>query len=143
MNLGRRAVGNDAVAQMLDKIGQILAQDALYPLDETLLYAQLDTNMVGPSIFKDRGDHILYRISSDGLTYPLLDLWEEAPPGKRWAEMEYLVRNGKFEVTFVYPDQIDRNEDELERRDRIVKRYFGDKPIVYPDISAEDDVFEF
>ena len=64
---------------------------------------------------------------------PLMDLWDEADPDKRWAEMEYLVRDGRFTVTYTYPEDIDPEEDEFRRRDRIVARYFGDKPIVYPE----------
>ena len=46
--------------------------------------------------------------------------------------MEYLIRGGRFTVTYTYPDEIDPEEDPFVRRDRVVARYFGDKPIVYP-----------
>ncbi len=28
----------------------------------------------------------------------------------------------------------------MDRRDRIVKRHFGDKPVVYPSSPLEDDI---
>ena len=60
--------------------------------------------------------------------------------------MEYLLRYGKFTVTFTYPDEIDPDEDfavHFARRDRIVKRHFGDKPIVYPPMPNDHGVQQF
>ena len=132
--------------RLLNEIGQLLADATGHPLAGVLLYAQLATNMVGTDIFIERGNHVEYSWTRDGLTYPLLDLWEEEEPGKRWAEMEYLLRNGKFTVTFTYPDEVDPDEDfdvHFARRDRIVKRHFGDKPIVYPPMPNDDGVQQF
>ncbi|OYW22298.1 MULTISPECIES: hypothetical protein [unclassified Sphingomonas] len=129
---------NDEVEKILNEIGQILSEDKAYPLDNTLLFARLDYGMVGPSIFKNLGNHILYRSPDlDTLGYALLDLWEEQPEGRRWAEMEYLIKDGKFEAVFVYPDELDPEEEPMDRRTRIVRRYFGDKPIVYPQPGEE------
>ena len=124
--------------ELLKNIGTLLAMDENYPIDGTLLYADVETDAVAASIFKDRGNHILYR--RDGVRFcdPLLDLWEETDPNRRWAEIEYLIRDGKFEVTYTYPDQIDPKEEPLDRRDRIVRRHFGDKPIVYPPWDDEE-----
>lgn len=132
MSAGRQTVVSDEAERLLNEVGQLLAKDTDYPLDGTLLYAELDTNFAGIAIFKNRGNHILYRWDDSSLTYPLLDLWEQWEPGKRWAEMEYVIVDGKFEVDFIYPEEIDPEEDSFERRDRIVRRHFGDKPIVYP-----------
>ena len=132
--------------RLLNEIGQVLADETGHPLAGVLLYAQLGENMVGTDIFIERGNHVEYSRTGDGLTYPLLDLWEEEEPGKRWAEMEYLLRNGKFTVTFTYPDEVDPDEDHdafFARRKRIVKRHFGDKPIVYPPMPDEDGVQQF
>ena len=56
-------------------IGQLLAGDEEHPLDGILLHARVQRNSVGPSIFKGRGDHILYRDPDlDRLGDALLDL---------------------------------------------------------------------
>jgi hypothetical protein len=133
---------NDEIENLLQEIGQLLAEDKGYPLDGTLLHAVLADNMVGPSIFKDLGDHILYRRPDlDRLGDTLLDLWYAEDPQKRWAEIEYLIHDGKFDVKFVYADEIapPEIEDELDRRDRIVHQYFGEKPIVYPPFIFDED----
>ena len=124
---------NAATERLLNEIGGLLAEDTAYPLDGTLLYAEVDRAMVGPSIFKNLGNQILYRRPDlDRLGGALLDLWEAQDGDDRWAEMEYLVRDGRFHVTYTYPDQINPEEEPLDRRTRIVRAHFGDKPIVYP-----------
>ncbi|PWG02517.1 hypothetical protein [Sphingosinicella humi] len=131
---------SDKTERLLNKIGQLLAEDTEYPLDGTLLYAELDRNFVAPSIFKDRGNHVLYRDPDlDRLSDALLDLWEAETPDKRWAEIEYVIRDGRFDVAFTYPEEIDPGEEPMDRRKRVVARHFGDKPIVYPPPPEDDD----
>jgi hypothetical protein len=136
-------VPNNSTERLLNEIGQLLAENAEYPLADTLLYSELDKNFVSIAIFVNRDKDVLYRDDApDRLTYALLELWEAEDPGKRWAEIEYVVRNGEFEAEFTYADEIDPEEDSFDRRDRIVERHFGDKPIVYPPPPSEDDLFE-
>ncbi len=128
---------------LLNEIGQLLAEDTAYPLDGTLLYAELDSNFVAPSIYKDLGDHIVYRPPDlDRLGEALLDLWEAEEPENRWAEIEYVVRDGKFSASFTYPDEIDPNDDRWDRRDLAVERHFGKKKVVYPPPSDDSDAFD-
>ncbi|MDB5702881.1 MAG: hypothetical protein JWL66_3080 [Sphingomonadales bacterium] len=130
----------DETDRLLDEISQLLAKDTDYPLDGTLLYARVRSTMVAPSIFKDRADEIVYRPPDlDSLCGALLDLLDAEEPDNRWAEIEYLARGETFEVTYTFADEIDPDEDTFDRRDRIVKRHFGDKPIIYPPFPPEDD----
>lgn len=59
--------------------------------------------------------------------------WDAEDGDERWAEMHYTVVDGRFKAKMIYPEQIDPQEDDLERRARIVREKFGDKPIDYPD----------
>lgn len=124
---------DDEARQILNEIGNLLMKDEDYSSENTLLYAQLDYNSVSESIFKELGNQILYRdpVNKD-LPYVLLDLWEIPESDKRWAEMEYVYRDGQFQVTYIYADEIDPEDDFFERRDRAVRRHLGEKPIVYP-----------
>jgi hypothetical protein len=45
-------VATDNSEHLLNDIGQLLMADSEYPLEPTLLYAQLDHNMIGESILK-------------------------------------------------------------------------------------------
>lgn len=133
---------NDRTASLLNEIGQLLAEDTDYPLDGTLLYAELDWNYVAPSIFKEVGNQVVYRDPDlDRLGGALLDLWKAQDTEERWTEIEYVVRGDNFHASFTYPHEIDPNEEPFDRRDRIVARHFGDKPIVYPPEPDDDDVF--
>jgi hypothetical protein len=62
----------------------------------------------------------------------LFELWNSEDPDKRWAVMEYTITGANFDAQFLFPDQIDPEESEVERRPRALKKHFGDKPIVYP-----------
>ena len=131
---------NNVTETLLVEIGQLLRLDAEYADENTLLYAQVDHNMTGEAIFKELGNQILYRRRTPRrLLYALLELWNDQPDADRWSEMEYVVRDGRFEVTYTYPDEIDPQEDELDRRDRIVRKHFGVKPIVYPPWPPTDE----
>jgi hypothetical protein len=133
-------MANDQTDRLLAEIGQLLAEDTAYPLDGTLLYARVRPTMVAPAIFKNQGNSIVYRWPDlDRLGGVLLELLDAEEPKSRWAEIEYLLQDGKFEVAYTYEEEIDPEEDSFERRDRVVKRYFGDKPIVYPPFPPDDD----
>lgn len=142
---------NDRTEHLLNEIGQLVVADAERPLADTLLYAQVDTNFVSASIFEDRGDHILYRdYDPDRLTYALLELWAVAEPGKRWEEIEYVIRGNAFQASFTYPEDVGPSDEDEEgnykpfaRRDSIVAKHFGDKPITYPPMPSDDDDLSF
>src|SRR6478735_459818 len=135
-------MSNNETASLLNEIGQLLAEDAEYRRQDTLLYAKLNKNYVAPSIFKDLGDHILYRDPDlETIGDALLDLWEAEDPEKRWAEIEYVVRGGKFRAIFTYANEINPEEDPFDRRDLIVAKHFGKKRIVYP--PPPDDAVEY
>lgn len=128
-----------ATEELLNEIGQLLAEDREYPLAGTLLFARVDLNMVNPSIFKDRGNEIVYcHPDLHGLGDALLDLWDEQTGKDRWREIHYLVRDGRFEVTYVYPEDLDDEEDWDNRRDKVVSSYFGEKPVRYPPLPDFD-----
>ena len=136
----REAVADDEAEHLLNEIGQSLMKDREYPFEHTLLCAQLNHNMIGESIFKELGNQILYRWPvNERLPYALLELWESQDGDDRWSEIEYVLRDGKFEVAYIYPDEIDSEDDFMERRERSVRRHLGEKPIVYPPLPLDDD----
>ena len=126
------------IESLLNEVGQVLARDTAYPLDGTFLYVEAEWQMVDMSIFKDLGDHLLYREPSDlrtgsmdGLDYVLLELWEAEAPDKRWASMQYRIEGGAFEASFTY-EPFDPEESMLDRRERVLQQRYGNKRIDYP-----------
>jgi hypothetical protein len=135
---------NAKTTQLLNAIGQLLAEDNDYPLDGTLLYAEVGDGYVAPSIFKDRGDHIVYRDPDlDRLGDALLDLWKAQDSEERWKEIEYLIRGGKFQASFNYPEGAEEETLDFDRRERIAAKHFGDKPIVYPPMPDDPDIMRY
>lgn len=135
---------NDKTAHLLNEIGQLLAEDNEYPLDGTLLYAEVGDGYVAPSIFKDRGDHIVYRDPDlDRLGDALLDLWKAQDSAEPWREIEYVIRGGKFRASFNYPEDAGEEPFDLDRRETIVAKHFGDKPIRYPPMPDDPDIMRY
>jgi len=125
-------VPNVEMERLLNEIGQLIAESRAHARNDTLLHAEVAANFVAPSIFEDVGDHVQYRDADRRLTYALLDLWEVGESDKRWAEIEYVIRGSKFDAKFIYPEELDLDEDPLEHRGRVVERYFGKKLVSYP-----------
>ena len=129
---------NEKSQNLLEMISTLLAEDVSYPLENTLLFAWFDEGAVAPSIFKKLQDRIVYRAPDlDVLADTLIALWEEQPKERRWAEMEYFIKDGKFDVKFVYPEELDPDEMMMAHRTQVVRRYLGTDPIYYPQPDGE------
>jgi hypothetical protein len=46
--------------------------------------------------------------------------------------MEYEVHGTKFDVRFKFPDEVDVETYDADRRRTALKNHFGDKPVIYP-----------
>lgn len=125
---------NDRSGNLINEIG-INIKGVAQPTGTALLYAEVDYNVVGASIFVNRGDHLECLFPDDDLDHTLLDLWDERTSDPAWVALEYLVQGSRFKMTYTYADNPDW-DGELDRRERVVKRYFGDKPIVYPPLPS-------
>jgi hypothetical protein len=133
MSEGGAIMQGRTTEQILAEIGQMLAADPEYPVENSLLQAEVDPEMISPSVYKDAGDHIMYRSPDlDRWSDILLELWYAQSGKSRWSEIEYFIRDGRFEVAYIYPDDVDRSDSMKERREQALRRYYGDKPVRYP-----------
>jgi len=48
------------------------------------------------------------------------------------------IRDGKFDAQFIYPDQVDVESYDVDRRAIALRKRFGDKPIIYPPMPNLD-----
>lgn len=119
---------------MLNEVGKILARDTVYPLDGTFLYVEAEWQMVGMALFKDLGDHLLYRDPMDDLAGALLELWESAPEDKRWATMQYRIEGDRFDAAFTY-EPLDPAVSTIDRQQAILRQRYGNKQVVYPPLK--------
>ena len=51
---------------------------------------------------------------------------------KRWSVMEYEICGTKFDAQFRFPDEVDVESFDVDRREVALKKRYGDKPIIYP-----------
>ena len=123
----------DEVGALLNEVGNILAQDRAYPLDGTFLYVEAEPQSVSASIFKDLGDHLLYRFPNEALNAVLLELWEAEPVKKRWTAMQYVIDGDRFTTSFSF-DRLDPEVSTITRRQAILDKRYGNKQVVYPPI---------
>ncbi|WHO41093.1 hypothetical protein PMI04_003710 [Sphingobium sp. AP49] len=103
--------------------------------DGIFLYVEVGDRWISPNVFKDEGRQIRNLDSNRVLSDLLWKAWHaESEEGgiKRWSIMEYEIKDGKFDVSFRYPDEVDVEVIDDERRQAALRARFGDKPVVYP-----------
>ncbi|WP_375392990.1 hypothetical protein [uncultured Sphingomonas sp.] len=101
--------------------------------DGVLLYVEIGEGWVSPDIFKDEGSSVTYvDIGESRIWQLLIEAWCLEPEDKRWTTMNYTIDHGKFDAQFDFDDLEGSGEDSLDRRERVLRARFGDKPVVYP-----------
>lgn len=121
-----------------EKVGDILAGLAqhlqeilgIHP-NGTFVYAEIDDEGCEVAIFHDEGDKIVYYEADDELFDEIINLWETAIDSEKWLVLEYDVRGEQFESSFTYIDQLNPEEDSIERRERLVHSRYGDRQVIY------------
>lgn len=115
-----------------EAIGLLIAGRLNGDAGDAFMYAEAADNWQTASIFKEIGNQIIYRDPSHELLDKIDDAWLAEDLDKRWQGMKFSISGGKFDVTFVFPDELDlENESSFERRDRILREKYGDKPVDY------------
>ncbi len=133
----------DVLGPLMNDIGLELAEIVGGDPDGVYLYAEIGDRWDSPNVFKDEGNIVRYYRPSRLLSKLLWDAWHAEPSNEkkmRWSVMEYEVKNGKFEVSFRYPDEVDVEDFDEDRREAALNARYGDKPVIYPPIS--DGAFE-
>lgn len=132
----------DPLALLLDEVGSVLADITDGDPEGVFLYVEVGEGWISPNLFKDEGELVRWLdANDDDLIGLLFEAWRLEPEDRRWSVMEYDIKGGKFAVTFKYPEEVDvESMDHDRREDALVARY-GDKPVVYP--PPPDSAFEF
>jgi hypothetical protein len=132
---------------ILEEIGQIAlsAAEDESEKDRVLIIAEAERAYQHVGLFFDAGDAVINQDFPHELDKAVERLWEAAAPDKKWQMLIYEIIDGRFTVEFLYPNDIDPEEDEDDRHDRIIDERFGNKKLVnrgwpefFDDISEDD-----
>ena len=118
---------NDIVQEIAEMLGRLP--------DNAFLYAEVDDEGREASVFTENNSGIFSHRPSDELFALVGELWEAADDDKKWAAVEYDVDEGKFEANFIFPEQIDPEDISDDRRERALRKRYGDRPITYPPLN--------
>lgn len=123
----------DDLGPLMNELGNVLAEIADGDPDGIFLYVEIAEGWVSASVFKDDGKVVRY-LDSDELDASdiLFDIWYLVPKEKRWSVMEYDIRDGKFKVSFKYPEEVDVEVYDRRRRRAALRARYGDRPVIYP-----------
>jgi hypothetical protein len=119
----------------MNEIGHTLADIVGGNPDGIFLYVEIGEGWVRPSIYRDEGDVIRW-YDPKGITLSelLWEAWYLEPegPNMRWSVLEYAIEGKKFHVSMKYPEEVNVEIVDDERRETALRARFGDKPVVYP-----------
>ncbi|MCO5794660.1 MAG: hypothetical protein HEQ21_17735 [Blastomonas sp.] len=123
----------DRKAQLLREIEVTLKADLRFSRLGTLFVCEMTHKAIGISMFWDRGNYVAHSNPNyDHFIDIMYDLWELDAPGRRWRQMELLLRGKVPEVKFLPKQDILDAGMERERIETTSARYFGDKRVVDP-----------
>lgn len=122
----------EILGPLLSDIGGELAQVVGGDPDGVYLYVEAGEGWIGPSVFKDEGNSVRYFEGSLELSELLLALRNAEDPEKRWAVMEYEIKGTKFDAQFKFPEEVDVEDFDEDRREIALKKRYGNKPVIYP-----------
>lgn len=124
----------EKLGPLLSSIGEKVTAELGGDPNGIYLYVEVGDRWISVNVFRDEGDVVRNYPSDPELTDLLWGLWgvESNDIKLSWSVMEYEIRDGKFHTHFTYPDQIDVESFEVDRRGIALKKRFGNKPIIYP-----------
>ncbi|MDT8759091.1 hypothetical protein MZO42_10310 [Sphingomonas psychrotolerans] len=122
----------DTFGSLLNEIGGALADIAGGDPDGVFLYVEIGEGWIRPSAYKEEAEIVRALDCSSTLLDLVEESWRAGRKERRWSVMEYDVKGSEFAVTFKYPDEVDVEIFDRERRAKALRDRYGDKPIVYP-----------
>lgn len=125
----------EMLGPLMNEIGQELAETVGGDPNGVFLYVEIGEGWVDTGIFKDEGDVVRwYDPQGTHLADLLWEAWYLEPdsPNMRWSVLEYAITGQKFHVNLKYPEEVNVDIVDGERRESALRARFGDKPVVYP-----------
>lgn len=124
-----------ALGPMMARIGEEAVVAVGDIRDGLYLYVEVGDGWMSPNLYRDEGDAARWFDPSEELMDLIWNAWKSEDLGRRWCVMEYEVHGNEFDARFKFPDEIDVEDTETDRREIALRQRFGNKPIIYPSIS--------
>ena len=126
---------NSTIEEFYQTIGEAALDMADDLSGKLLIYAEVEDGTSSCALFYETEAGIVrYRRCSE-LLWELIDSfwesWQEDPRNHEWRVMCYVIEGGKFRIDYTYPDQIDEDESESDRRPSAITKHFADKKVDY------------
>ncbi len=126
------------IGDMLNAIGQHAADILEKTPEDVFVFIEAGDQWMGAGIFENFEDKVVYHGPSEELLEAVQSLWEAAEPDKKWSILFYDIKDGSFEVEFLYTDDLEHHPFEHNyRQDALAARY-GDKSVIYPPMEDGD-----
>ncbi len=123
---------DDRIDPLLSAIGERAVADLRGRIGDIYIYVEARESWLSDSLFSREHDAIHYHRAGRELGELIWELWNIPERGKRWSVMEYQMSEGQREVQFRYPEEVNVEEFDISRRERAIRRRFGEIPIVFP-----------
>lgn len=127
---------NPPVPDALGDLGEEISRTIPPGARKILLYAEVeDGSYSADFIYRtEQGDEVRHRHALPNVRDAVYAFWcvgsGELKP-RSWAVMRYVLENGAFTVSFDYPEQLNDDESEVERRQRAIEQVFPGAKVNY------------
>ena len=127
-------------ARMIGAIADAVAYVGNQRGGDALLYAEAGPGWVRGSLFIDYPELIEWvNPAAHHISELVLRLWTAAPDAKKWRALTMIVGEQIYQTESDYGEGWTDEEDESDRREPIVLRFFGDKPVFYPTLDRGEE----
>lgn len=131
-------MATEEMGELLNSIGQQVANILGKTPDDVFVFIEAADQMSGGAIFENLPDQVKYHDFDHEFHNTIDRLWEAAPPDQKWSMLFYDIKDGKFDVEFLYTDDLEDEWDAVDYRKEALKERYGDKPIIYPPMDDGD-----
>jgi hypothetical protein len=122
----------DKFGPMLSEIGGVAAELVGGDPNGLYLYVEVGDRWFSVNLFRDEGAAVRYYRSTPELNDLIYEFSQSEDHDKRWSVMEFEINGTKFDAQFKFPDEVDVEDFDMDRREIALKNRFGDKPVIYP-----------
>ena len=122
----------DKLGPLFDEIGKEAVQLVGGKANRLFFYADMTEELVAPTLYEDEGKSVRMYLPSLKLRGLIAEAWEleNKDPDKRWVALEFDIRNGKFDATTRYAEEIDRKSIAAQREWAALSRRFAGKRLL-------------